>query len=280
MVPTAAVELVQIAPPPFIELTPEESEIFRSEDTQNLVGTSVHRVVRMGDALIGFHYNPNGVPPPEYAMLQRVAETYVIVHRHGQTRRLPLVPNHDFRNLIPSPSGRRFLVFNNKGPHPGGEVVIGGHVLEADLESLETSVALTGTTGRTPQMLGSKASADAMTLWGVDYVGDDDTLIASLTQHGAQQLVLFERDPATRAFVEVNRTQAPPNSTGVVAAGGLIATRTPAGLTVLVVVDHRLAELGAVATPVGSVLAYPEDTRQQLLFFDKTNYFHLVRGAP
>lgn len=278
MVATPTLEFVQIPPPPTLELAPEEAEIFKSEDDKNVVGTERQRVVRLGDALIGFHYNPYGKPPPEYAMLKHVAETYVIVHRGGQTRRLPLVPNHSFRKLLPSPSGRRFLVFNDKGPLPDGKVVIGGHVLEADVESLETSVALTGTTGRTAKTLGSTAAADVMTLSDVDYAGDDDTLIASLTQHRVQSLVLFERDPATKAFVEVSRTEAPPESTTVRAGGKVIAVRAGPRLTVFGVVDHRLVELGAIDTPAayGDVLAHPEDTRQELVFFDKTTYHRLA----
>jgi hypothetical protein len=277
MVSSATVELVPTAPPPLVELTPEETEIFKSEDVNNHAGTMAHRVVRIGDALIGFHYNPNGVPPPQYAMLKSVAETYVIVHRRGETRRLPLVPNHDFRKLIPSPSTKRFLVFNNKGPLPDGTVVIGGHVLEAELDSLETSVALTGTSGHIPQMLGSRATPDAMMLWDIDYGGDDDTLIALLTQRDARQLVLFERDPSTKKFIEVHRTRALPDSTGVVAAGGLVVTRVKGKLVAFAVVNHELAELGTVGVPTGLALAHPEDTRQELLYFDRTSYFRVVR---
>lgn len=87
-----------------------------------------------------------------------------------------------------------------------------------------------------------------------------------------------ERDPATKAFVEVNRREAPPDSTGVRAAGGLIATRAGTQLTVFGVVDHRLVEVGTIDTPAphGSLLAHPEDTRQRLVFFDKTSYYRLV----
>ncbi len=276
----ATLEFVPFDPPPSAPLTSEEVEIFKSEDDKNVVGTERQRVVRLGAALIGFHYNPYGTPPPEYAMLKHVAETYVIVHHDGQTRRLPLVPKHSFRTLIPSPSGQRFLVFNDKGPLPDGTVVIGGHVLEADLASLETSVALTGTTGRTAKTLGSKASADAMTLSDVDYV-DDDTLIVALTQRGVASLVLYERDPTTRSFVEAHRVDAPPERSGVRVAGGLIATRGSGQLTVFGVDDHQLVERGTVATPAehGTLVAHPEDARHELVFSDQTSHFRLVHHA-
>jgi hypothetical protein len=167
-------------------------------------------------------------------------------------------------------------VFNSKGPLPDGKVVVGGHVLEAELDSLETSVALTGTTGRGDRA----AAAGATTVTNVDYV-DDDTLIASTSRNDIESLVLLERDPATKAFVEVSRRDAPPDITGLCAAGTMIATRASTKVTVFTVVDHRLVELGSVDTPApyGSVLAHPEDTRKELVFFDKTSYYRLVRHA-
>ncbi len=274
-----ALEFVPIDPPPRLELTPDELEVFKSEDDNNHYGTDRHRVIRMGDTLIGWHYNPYGTPPPEYPMLKHVAETWVIVHGAGQTRRVPLVPKHEFRKLVPSPSGRRFLVVSDKGPVGDDKVAPGGHAIEVELDRLETSVAVTGTTGRTGGFMGS-ASSDVQTVWAIDYAGDDDTLVASITQHKMLSLVLFERDPDTRRFVEVDRVKAPAHGTRLTTAGRVISVSAGKKLTVFGVTNHQLVKLGTVAKPAesGPVLAHPEDTREQLVFFDRegASYYQLV----
>jgi hypothetical protein len=272
-------EFVEIAAaPPSTELSPEEVEVFKyADEAAKAVGTDRLRPVRLGSGLVGYHYNPFGTPPPEYAMLKHIAEAWIIVYRDGKATKFPLVPKHEFSAIIPSPSGRRFIVFSAKGPaqdDPDREVG-GGHAVEVDAETLHASVAITGTIGRSGSFLGTNKT-DVRTVWAVDYV-DADTLVASISENNSTEhsIVLLERG-AEGAFAEIDRTKAPPNGTILRTGGGVIGVNAGAKLAVFGVVAHQLAKLGTVDKPAkyGPVVAHPVDTREELWFIDKQSSKH------
>jgi hypothetical protein len=210
-------------------------------------------------------------------VLKHVAETWIIVYRDGKTSKFPLVPKHDFKELVPSPSGRRFLVFSTKGPaqeNPNNEVG-GGHAVEVDAETLQASVAITGTTGRAGSFLGNNAD-DVREVWKVDYV-DDDTLVASIseTKSTVHSIVLLERGP-DGAFAEIDRTEMPKNGFLSKAAAGVIAVTSGNKLVVFGVAERKLVKLGSVDKPAkyGPVVAHPVDTREELRFIDRETSKH------
>lgn len=277
--PKPKLEFVEIAaPPPPTELTSEQAEVFKyTDEAAKFAGTDRLRPVRLGSGFVGYHYNPFGTPPPEYAMLKHIAETWIIIYRDGKVTKFPLVPKHDFTELVPSPSGRRFIVFSKKGPSqedPDREVG-GGHAVEVDAETLQTSVAITGTTGRSGNFLGSN-KADVRTVWAVDYV-DEDTLVASISENNSTEhsIVLLERGP-DGTFAEVDRTKAPTNGTILRTGGGVISVNAGTKLAVFGVVAHQLVKLGTVAKPAryGPVVAHPVDAREELWFIEKPSSKH------
>ncbi|MGE0402635.1 MAG: hypothetical protein AB7T06_38385 [Kofleriaceae bacterium] len=277
--PKPNLELVEITPPAPTELSAEQREVFKySDEAAKRVGTDRLRPVRLGAGLIGYHYNPHGTPPPEYAaVLKHVAEAWVIVYREGTVATFPLVPKHEFAALIPAPSGNRFLVFSKKGPStddPDAEVG-GGHVVEVDARTLAASVAFTGTTGRSGSFLGTNAR-DVRTVWTADYV-DDDTIVTSISENNSTEhsIVLLGRG-ADGTFAEIDRTKAPANGTILTAGAGVIAVSSGAKLVAYGVLERKLVKLGTVAKPAkfGPVVAHPVDTREELHFIDKAGSKH------
>ncbi|MFN0249902.1 MAG: hypothetical protein ACKV2T_23665 [Kofleriaceae bacterium] len=272
-------EFVEIPSPATAEPSAKEAEVFAyADEAAKSVGTDLLRPVRLGTGLIGFHYNPFGTPPPEYAaVLKHVAETWIIIYRDGQVTRFPLIPKHEFAALIPNRAGDRFLVFSKKGPtkdDPTAEVG-GGHAIEVDARTLQSSVAITGTLGRSVSFLGSNAR-DVLTVWAVDYV-DDDTLVASISEDNStvHSIVVLGRG-ADGAFAEIDRTKAPTGGTILNAGAGVIAVNNNAKLVVFAVIERKLVKLGIVDKPAkfGRVVAHPMDSREELHFFDKASSKH------
>lgn len=277
--PKPTLAFVEIPSPPLAELSPQEAEVFKyADEAVKFVGTERLRPIRLGTGWIGYHYNPFGTPPPEYAaVLKHVAETWIIIYRDGKATTFPILPKHDFEALIPAPSGERFLIFSKKGPtkdDPTAEVG-GGHAVEVEAATLKATVAITGTTGRSGSFLGSNAR-DVRVVWAVDYV-DDDTLVASISENNStvHSIVLLGRG-ADGAFAELDRTKAPAGGTILDCGAGVIAVNNNAKLVVFGVIERKLVKLGTVDKPAkfGPVVAHPPDTREELHFFDKANSKH------
>ncbi len=267
------------SPPAPPALSPQEAKAFEySDEAAKVCGSERLQPIRLGSGLLGYHYNPFGTPPPEYAaVLEHVAETWIILYRDGKGAKFPLVAKHDFKELVPSRSGRRFLVFSAKGPAQDDpdNAVGGGHAVEVDAETMKGSVAITGTTGRAGSFLGSNAR-DVRVVWGVDYV-DDDTLVTSISENNStvHSIVLLERGP-DGAFVEIDRTKAPKDGFFPKAAAGVIAVSSGNKLVVFGVVERKLVKLGSIDKPAkyGPVVAHPVDAREELWFIDKAASKH------
>lgn len=279
MPPKPKLEFVEVpAPPPPPALSPQEAEAFKySDEAAKFCGTERLQPIRTATGLVGFHYNPFGTPPPEYAaFMKHIAETWIIVYRDGKSSKFPLVPKHDFKELVASPSGRRFLVFSKNGPAPNdpNADVTGGHAVEVEVETLQATVALTGTTGRSGAV--SSYNLDARTVWGLDYL-DEDTLVGVISEKNAtiHSLLLLARG-ADGAFVEIDRIDAPKDGFFPKTGGGVIAISTKNKLAMFGVVDQKLVKLGSIDKPAkyGPVVAHPVATREELLFVDKESSKH------
>jgi dipeptidyl aminopeptidase/acylaminoacyl peptidase len=233
---------------PPIRLSPGEAKVFEGCDPDDLL--------RVGDALLG-------VRRDEYA-----TATEVVVHGTGKTRTLELVSRDGFERLVASPSGKRFLIHTKKIGNAGGLGGARGHAIEVDLDDLATRVAITAI-----EHLESES-----TLWAADYVGDDDTLVASIGDGDANWLLLLERDPATELFGEIDNVAGQAQflaTSGTVIAADAVGRKN---LALFGVVDRRLVGLGRIDNPCphGHAYTYRTAERAEIHVVDSEETYRLV----
>jgi hypothetical protein len=244
-------------------LTRAQAAIFKVEDEYEFDRS---RVVPLADALIQYNYNWVADPPPK-----------VIVHDRKQTRELTLDEGHDFRVLVPSPSGQRFVIFSDKGGD-GWPAIPGGHAVEVARADLRTQVVITGTTGRTGGFLDPASFEDLPELDAIDYLGDDDTMVAVMGRTRANHLLLLRRDPASGEFAEVSRLKITKTETDLATTGHIVVTHGGKNIALYAVDGDRLIAMGTIDKPAkaGRLFSYPSDQRREIWFDDDGESYRLT----
>lgn len=244
---------------------PDFAEILTPAEAAALEGCDPQFTVRSVDgSLAGHHRDENAPPPPEYAhVLKKMTVTSLVIVRNGERHTWPLLAKYTFRGIKPSPSGRRFLVRDDR------KFEGAGHAVEYAVGQ-EPAVAITSTEG---------SGYAAPSLWDAVYVGNDDTLVATVGSGKDAALLLLERNPTTGRFEEVHNTKG--NATHLAACGTVVAADGDKTITLYGVLDHQLVKLGAITkpTPYGLVRGFPAAAPTELHFGAREEHFRLVNFA-
>jgi hypothetical protein len=230
------------------QLSAKQAAPFAFDDEFN---HRAYRVVPCGDALIGYVRVP----------VRDDHETKIVIDDGKRVRSIVTDESHDFQRLVPSPSGKRFLIFNRKtGDYP---TLKGGHVIEVDLATLAMQVVITGTTGRTGSFLANEDHLPEVS--SVDYLGDDDTVVAAFGAR-SQRLVLLRRDPRSGRFEEVSRLTVGTSEDLLVTTGDLVLTNSAKKIGLYRRDGDRLVKWTALDKPrdAGVLVAHPPDHRREI----------------